>query len=144
MNRSSSFVRFAELSDAESIHRLSTQLGYEPTCSKTSESRLQALLLSETDFVWVYERENELLGWLHAFVAQRLASAAFVELGGLIVDQAARRVGVGRTLVQAASGEAKKLDMTLRVRCNAKRTETHQFYRELGFDELKQQRVFSG
>lgn len=135
-------VRLATLEDAEAIHLLSALLGYADSPSGQTTERLRSLLASETDAVWVAESAGQLLGWVHAFVAHRLASAAFVEIGGLVVDDTARRSGVGRALVQCVSEYAQKRDMAVRVRCNAKRTDSHAFYRDIGFDSLKSQQVF--
>lgn len=135
-------VRPATLDDADAIHALSALLGYAASPSGQTEQRLQQLLASETDEVWVCETDGQLLGWVHAFVAHRLASAAFVEIGGLVVDDAARRCGVGRALVQRAREYAQQQGMAVRVRCNAKRADSHAFYRDIGFGTLKSQQVF--
>lgn len=90
------------------------------------------------------ESDGQLLGWVHAFVAQRLASAAFMEIGGLVVGEAARRRGVGKVLVKRVREHAREHGMTVRVRCNVTRTDSHAFYRDIGFDLLKSQQVFGG
>lgn len=135
-------VRPATLGDVDSIHALSALLGYAASPSEQTEQRLQQLLASAKDEVWVCESDGQLLGWVHAFVAHRLASAAFVEIGGLVVDDAARRSGVGRALVQRVREYAQEQGMAVRVRCNATRTDSHAFYRDIGFDTLKSQQVF--
>ena len=82
------------------------------------------------------------MGWIHLFLARRLASSEFYEIGGLVVSPKVRRQGVGRALVAQAHEFSTANNLTLRVRCNARRIAACQFYRELGFHEDKSQQVF--
>ncbi|WP_409522937.1 GNAT family N-acetyltransferase [Nitrincola sp. MINF-07-Sa-05] len=83
-----------------------------------------------------------IIGWIHAFVALRVGAAPFIEIGGLVVNEAYRRTNVGSRLVQESAAWAKAEQMALRVRCNSIREPTHHFYQALGFKLLKQQHVF--
>lgn len=64
------------------------------------------------------------------------------EIGGLVVTPEARNKGIGRKLVEFACEQVKNQNIALRVRCNAKRQETHEFYERIDFITTKSQLVF--
>jgi GNAT superfamily N-acetyltransferase len=87
--------------------------------------------------------EEKIIGWIHAFKTTRIETKTFIEIGGLVVDKKYRGKGVGKSLVNKIRGWCAKQKITsLRVRCNTKRLEAHQFYLCLGFRESKEQKVF--
>jgi N-acetylglutamate synthase-like GNAT family acetyltransferase len=137
-----SVIRTATLKDAKSINSLSLHLGYESMPFDIACERLRFLLESVTDEVWVFEESSIILGWIHVFKANRVASLSFNEIGGLVVDPKARKQGIGRKLVEFAAKRAKDKNIELRVRCNSQREETHQFYTKAGFTSTKAQHVF--
>lgn len=135
-------IRLLELKDAVSIHALSHQLGYELPIGITTDHVRQVIERPE-DRAFVALQEGNVIGWIHAFKAIRLESQPFIEIGGLVVDEAYRGKGVGSLLVQQIKNWCEEMICpSLRVRCQVKRTEAHQFYRSLGFTEQKEQKVF--
>jgi len=135
-------IRAARASDSHSINQLSQLFGYPQDPDELASVRLNQLIDSDSDKVWVFEQHNQVLGWIHLFIAKRLASANFVEIGGLVVSNDFRRQGIGRQLVERANGWAREMQLSLRVRCNAKRDGSCNFYRAINFSELKNQLVF--
>jgi hypothetical protein len=71
-------IRLAKLSDSANIHVLSQHLGYQDEGVSVAEQRLKALLSSNHDRVYVAQLNGKLVGWLHCFYAQRLASESFI------------------------------------------------------------------
>lgn len=134
-------VRQAEQKDYKAINALAEGLGYESVDDQIALSRLIILLKSENDQVWVYERDKELVGWIHTFIAFRLASKAFLEIGGLVVNAKHRRSGIGSKLVHFVIDDADKKGLQVRVRCNISREGTLNFYKSLGFQSLKSQNI---
>jgi len=132
-------IRSASESDAEGIRKVSEHLGYSQLSSTEYTIKLQELLSSTQDQIFVAEWQGRIIGWLHLFYARRLASDNFFEIGGLVVSPESRGHGVGRALVQYA--QAKNLGK-FRVSCNEKRLDAHKFYESIGFDSSKVQRVF--
>ena len=132
-------VRKATPEDAIAINRVSAHLGYSAVPDSVVEETLRSMTASQTDRVYVAEDAGRVVGWIHSFSAQRLASPPFEEIGGLVVDPAFRGRGVGRSLVDHVQANCAG---TVRVRCNETRTETHRFYASLGFDARKTQRIF--
>jgi len=134
--------RLAELKDAEFITGLCEQLGYKTTVEKIQD-RLSEILKNGDHCVFVIPGNENIIGWIHAFYTSRIESGSFVEIGGLIVDSAYRKKGIGRELVKKVIewADLRKCSK-LRVRCNSLRQETHRFYTNLSFLEIKEQKVF--
>ncbi|WP_162055274.1 GNAT family N-acetyltransferase [Pontibacter pamirensis] len=135
-------IRKAASKDAAAINYLSWQLGYTPTIEATAEW-MSAIIAEKTHCAFVAEASGEVIGWVHAFCAIRLESEPFVEIGGLVVDLNARGIGVGRKLILQVMVWSAQYPVTkIRVRTNTARVETHQFYQNFGFKEIKEQKVF--
>lgn len=132
-------IRSASESDAIGINKVSEHLGYSQLSPTESITKLQELLDSSQDQVFVAEQNGLIIGWLHLFYARRLASDNFFEIGGLVVSPYSRGYGVGRALVQFS--QDKNLGK-FRVRCNEKRLDAHKFYESIGYSGNKVQRVF--
>jgi GNAT superfamily N-acetyltransferase len=135
-------LREPQPSDAPAIARLSHQLGYEMSVAATLKN-LAMILESNNEIVRVATHEEKMMGWIHVFMATRLESALFCEIGGLVADDQYRGAGIGRQLIAATQPWCLSKGVTvLRVRSNTKRIEAHKFYSQVEFEELKQQRVF--
>ncbi|WP_172202532.1 GNAT family N-acetyltransferase [Niveibacterium sp. COAC-50] len=136
-------LRRMVLLDAPAVSALSGELGY-PTETARMIARLAAILDREDHAAFVATRGDAILGWGHAFVCQFVESDAFVEIGGLVVGEAARGQGVGSKLVEAIAGWARTQGVAeVRVRSNIKRGRAHAFYKSRGFVETKAQLVFA-
>ena len=135
-------IRIADEQDAAAIACLAEQLGYH-TSVRQVEKRLEAVLASRDHAVFVACFDNEVVGWAHVFVEQRVESDPFAEIGGFVVAQSHRRHGIGRLLLQAAEKWASESGVSkLRVRSRLNRNDAHRFYEESGFTIYKEQRVF--
>ena len=136
-------LRTLTLRDAEAITNLSSQLGYKASVDDT-KVWLQEILASKDHCAFGAVLDEKLIGWVHGFYTLHLESGAFVEIGGLVVDENCRRTGAGRKLVEQVLAWAKQRGVSkVRVRCNTKRTDSHTFYKVIGFEEVKEQKVFS-
>lgn len=135
-------IREATKNDAESIDLLCIQLGYASDLNRTASS-LELLLNDKSHCVFLAELNGENIAWIHAFIALRLESESFVEIGGLVVEHQHRKQGVAKMLIHTVQNWALSRNLNrLRVRCNTIRKETHDFYVRHGFRETKEQKVF--
>ena len=132
-------IRLATEADAEGINQVSSYLGYSELSDDKAKDKLFQMCTSTSDEVYVCEMSGNIVGWLHLFYARRLASDDFYEIGGLVVHPEFRVKGIGRALVAHVLETHKG---KLRVRCNEKRLESHQFYEAIGFVRKKAQCVF--
>jgi predicted N-acetyltransferase YhbS len=136
-------VRAAKPSDAEAIAHLSRELGY-PCDLRTIRERLRRVLGRDDQRVIVAEvPKGPVCGWLQAHSSVAVESGLRVEIVGLIVSEAMRRKGVGRSLVALAETWAQEISAEfVVVRSNAKRVESRVFYPSLGFVPSKTQVVY--
>ncbi len=135
-------VRVATIKDAEFITELTHQLGYETTREKTQQ-RLSEILNNNENCFFVAVDDTLVVGWIHGFYSIRVESESFVEIGGLVIDKNHRKKGIGKMLMEKVCiwSSLKKCD-NIRVRSNTIRKESHQFYKNIDFIEIKEQKVF--
>lgn len=135
-------IRTATLSDAPDIQRLAGQLGY-PMAIETLCSRLAAILDSPGQTLLVAEVANRVYGWVYLLAGPDLLSGPTAEIGGLVVDENQRGLGIGKALLERA-GEWADLQRNseLRVRSNtAREPYVKAFYLANGFELVKTQWV---
>lgn len=135
-------IRRATLADAEQLCPLLSELGY-PITVDDLRSRLSYVLAEPRQAVFVADGSNALCGLAHVSVSDRLLSEPDAEILALVVAASARRRGVATGLVRACIDWIRVQNRNrVRVRCNVRRTEAHQFYEYQGFNAAKDQRVF--
>jgi GNAT superfamily N-acetyltransferase len=142
-------VRRAIGTDAGELARLSGELGY-PSSPEEIGRRLEAFAGRDDHAVLVAvlpgsvgsSERGAIVGWLHVFVAERLESPLFAEIGGLVVDDERRGQGIGKRLAREARTWAESRGCSkLRVRSREERGAAHRFYESLGFRRTKTQAV---
>jgi GNAT superfamily N-acetyltransferase len=136
-------IRGATVDDSLALADLSAQLGY-PTPPIQSANRIGVILDSKEHAILVAcLTDGTVVGWVHVFLAFRVESDQFAEIGGFVVTEEFRRRGVGRCLLAAAEDWVIQSGITkLRVRSRSSRDDTRTFYERLGFSKSKQQHVF--
>ena len=128
--------------DAPAVTELSAQLGYKTTPREVAR-RFFDLEQSFNDGLFVAVQGAEVVGWLHVYSVRLLETDGYAEIGGLVVDAAARRQGVGRGLTQRAEAWAAAHDhRELRLRSGLHRREAHAFYEQLGYRLSKTSHMF--
>jgi len=122
---------------------LAGQLGY-PVRNSDVKRQLSSMAKEEGHAVIVAELDGHaIVGWIHMMPRQLLYSQRLAEIGGLVVDAAHRRKGVGRALIHAGEQWAKGQGYShIVVRSNAMRKESHPFYPRLGYSPVKTQKVY--
>lgn len=90
--------------------------------------------------VYVAEAEGKIVGFIHAEIYNTLYYKSMVNLQGLAVDSEFRHKGYGRALLGEVETWAKRNGIDLiRVNSGFSRKEAHAFYRNLGYDNEKEQ-----
>lgn len=127
-------IRFANLNDVEAIKELIAQLGF-PHSSEFISTKLEQLLDSPSDQIYVYEDDTIVKGLitLH-FSAQLAFHGDFMSIGYLVVDANSRGQEIGKQLEEFATQIAKERKCSLiEVYSQAKRTDAHRFYERQGY-----------
>lgn len=128
--------------DASRITELSGQLGYTITEKETLEN-IKAIQQHNDHDAFAAVEDDRILGWIHLMATFQLESTPACEIRGLVVDDQCRRKGIGKLLIRKAKEWAsEKGRKAIRLRCNIKRTEAHEFYLGIGFYETKRQIAF--
>jgi GNAT superfamily N-acetyltransferase len=143
LTRSGCAVRLAQGSDSDRIADLAGQLGY-PSTGEEVRKRLSEMRDANQYAVFVAELSGgEIAGWIgvHVFRAVELDTAA--EINGLIVDEAVRCYGIGKTLLDAAEGWSRSVGCSvISVRSNVIRERAHRFYTANCYQHVKTQKEF--
>jgi GNAT superfamily N-acetyltransferase len=136
-------VRAMTIDDAERVSELCIQLGY-PATAQEAAGRINEVLLMQHQKAFVATDESVVIGWIYAFRTFSIESNAFIEIGGLIVDENYRGIGAGKLLIEKVKAWALTHNIhELRVRTNIRRIESHKFYTAIGFRKTKQQKVYN-
>jgi GNAT superfamily N-acetyltransferase len=134
--------RPARIDDAPAVAALVTQLGYEASPSEVADRLARLLARGDQRFI-VAEADGRLLGWVHVELAEYIESGTFAVIGGLVVDRAHRRQGIGAALMADAEAWARDQGCSvMRLWSSTTRTPAHRFYAGLGYAQVKTQYSF--
>ena len=139
----SPMIRLARLEDTDALANLAGQLGY-PSTVEQIRRRFEVLMeKSDENAVFVAEANGKILGWVHVHIYSLLVDDPETEIGGLVVDEAARGQRIGEELMQAAEAwTLEKGCSSVYLRSNVIRTRAHEFYKRLGYSVVKSQYAF--
>jgi len=133
-------IRDISADDAPQVAKLSRELGYSVDGDLIAK-QLTSICADSNHFAFVAISESEIIGYIHGFLAIRLTTSPFAEIGALVVSENHRSKGIGTMLVRHLEEQMSHCE-SIRVRCNVKRELAHRFYEKLSFNELKEQKVF--
>jgi GNAT superfamily N-acetyltransferase len=142
MKDSKVLIRRAMAANSNRISELCNQLGYK-TNYKEIKERILKIITVENSILFIAEQNSIVIGFIQVSIRSTIESGEMAEITGLVVDESFRGKGIGKILVFKAEEWAKlKKQNILRVRMNVIRTETHVFYKNIGFEEKKKQTEF--
>ena len=144
-NTSQLTIRRIEPGDAEAVAVLSGQLGYESTPEKIRHriAKLADCEESHAVFVACIAKDARPVGWIDAAVSYHLQSEPFVLIGGLVVQDGLRGLGIGKRLCKEAEAWAQTMGISIvRVTSRSTRADAHRFYLNDGYIEIKTSKVF--
>lgn len=129
--------------DEERLAILCGELGYPSSASDVAE-RLSHFAHHNDHLVLIAtDDKNQPIAWVHAFVAHRVESDRFVELGGMVVSESHRDTGIGgQLLVKAEEWATAQGAQAVRVRSHIARERAHQFYLRAGYEHSKTSHLF--
>jgi GNAT superfamily N-acetyltransferase len=136
-------MRRARATDAEDIVQLTKQLGYDLIMSDAVE-RIRRIVSRDSEQFLIAEVDGRAAGWVHAALVEYVESEPFVMIGGLVVDKAHRRQGIGRLMMERVEEWAKQREcLAIRLSSSSTRTVAHAFYERMGYENIKTQYAFA-
>ncbi len=134
------FVREACGSDAAAIWELNClEMGYQYPIDATSQ-KLNVLLNSKTDKIFVAVSENTVVGYIHANSYDVSYAPHMKNIMGIAVFSSHKRHGIGRALLQQVEKWARSTGAAgVRLVSGMTRTDAHVFYHSCGYTGDKEQ-----
>jgi PhnO protein len=135
-------VRRLAIEDAEAAAELSIQLGY-PSSPDDLRRRIDERSRSTDSISLAAVLDGQIVGWIDASIENHLQSSASAVIGGLVVRDDARNLGIGKRLCEAIEEWARSKSIPLlRVRSQIAREDAHRFYLREGYRKVKTSLVF--
>ncbi|MDP3177811.1 MAG: GNAT family N-acetyltransferase [Spirochaetaceae bacterium] len=136
-------IREAVRADAPRLAALAAQLGY-PCDEAFVRERMGRYLGASDRVILVADSGGQAVAWTSMEVVDHFYTETCVELSGFVVDEELRGRGVGAALMSAAEAWARGGGhRLLRLRTNVIRAGARLFYERLGFENAKEQIVYS-
>ena len=135
-------IREIAVSDAESVARLSAELGYAVSAAAMAE-RILRLEGTPHRAVFVACMSDSVVAWIDVGEVCHLQSEPAGEIGGFVVAEGFRSTGIGRELICRAEQWARDRGLErMVVRCQIKRDAAHRFYLREGYELAKTSHIF--
>jgi (aminoalkyl)phosphonate N-acetyltransferase len=141
-NDSALSFRRLTVEDADATAELCSQLGY-PGSVDELRRRIKERAGSTDSIALGAVVNGEIVGWIDAFVEQHLQSPPSAVIGGLVVRDGTRGLGIGKRLCLEVEEWARSKGIPLlRVRSQIAREDAHRFYLREGYAKVKTSVVF--
>lgn len=136
-------VREIVREDASAVAELSGQLGYGASVEAIDERIARLSFSKERQIVFVASLGAETVGWIEASIMHDLQSPPYSLIGGLVVREGRRSLGIGKMLCAEVETWSRNRGVTvLRVTSRLSREGAHRFYLREGFQRIKTWAVF--
>jgi GNAT superfamily N-acetyltransferase len=135
-------IRRLTADDADAAAELSNELGY-PSSPGDLRERIEEMSRTTERVAFAAVVDDEIVGWIDAAMERHLQSPASAVIGGLVVREDTRGLGVGRRLCLEVEEWARSKSVpVVRVRSQIKREDAHRFYLRDGYRKVKTSLVF--
>lgn len=135
-------IRPAKKGDEAGLAQLMRQLGYAVDEHEVLE-RTNSIRKNQGEIL-VAETDGKVVGCASAIIDSRLAEGVTGEMASLVVCSEHRGLGIGKALALRAMDFLENRNCrNIRIRANSRREGAHDWYRRLGFTEVKTQTIFA-
>ncbi|PEA80822.1 GNAT family N-acetyltransferase [Bacillus pseudomycoides] len=131
-----SHIRKATVNDIEALCSLTKELKGSDISYVDMQNRLQFVEMSPFDFLYVYEEDDHIFGFLGFRIRENLEDVTrYGEISIISVDSTARRKGIGQILMEYAEQLAKEHNcIGTWLVSGTQRKDAHPFYKKLGYE----------
>jgi GNAT superfamily N-acetyltransferase len=136
-------VRAARVDDCVKLADLAGQLGY-PCVPEQVRLRIMDMVDTTQCATLIAEGEDgSIVGWIGVFIFRSVATDAYAQINGLVINEGDRGRGLGEMLLNAAEQWAREHNCSaILVLSNVIRDRAHSFYRNRGYLQVKTQHSF--
>ena len=137
-------IRLAKESDDEALAKIGREdMGYAEATAELTKEKLHKALAKDYERVFVAVCEGAVVGFVHAEQYDVLYYPTMINILGLAVSGAYRRLGLATKLMAAVEDWARETGVKeIRLNSGITRRGAHDFYRQNGFDDEKEQLRF--
>ncbi|PEE41237.1 GNAT family N-acetyltransferase [Bacillus pseudomycoides] len=131
-----SHIRKATVNDIEALCSLTKELKGSDISYVDMQNRLQFVEMSPFDFLYVYEEDDHIFGFLGFRIRENLEDVTrYGEISIISVDSTARRKGIGQILMEYAEQLAREHNcIGTWLVSGTQRKDAHPFYKKLGYE----------
>ncbi|MHA1539517.1 MAG: GNAT family N-acetyltransferase [Alphaproteobacteria bacterium] len=132
-------IRSMNINDLESVLNFSGQLGYANTIEGVN-AKFSLIESDENHATFVAEDDaGKVVAFMHIFAFLSLHDEIHTKIKGLVVDESVRGQGFGEALIkQAIAWSDERGYRKISLESQTFRTESHAFYKKLGFHPEKE------
>lgn len=140
-----SHVREIRVTDYRDIYLLNQD--FNPNLHLFSEEKVKEkieIITSKTkDVIFVYEFNNEVIGYIHGSPYELLFSDSLINVLGFVVKEQYRSQGIGSMLIERLEQWGKNNGFSgMKILSHPSRTHAHRFYERRGYQFTKDQKNF--
>ncbi len=126
--------------DTADLLLLMAELGY--TVEREEFLKTIGELQKRDGAIFVAVISGKIVGSSSVIIDVRLAEGISGEIASLVVSEEFRGLGIGGSLIELAEEYLSKKVNAIRIRANVIRSKAHNYYKSLGYEEVKEQKVF--
>lgn len=131
-------LRPAIASDYDRISFLCGQLGYRASTAEIAQRVEMAGHMPHFSHYVAIDEAHLIVGWAYVFGICTLEVEPYLEVAALIVDEAKRGLGIGKTFMMEFERWAIATGYkSVALRSQVSRVDAHRFYRSLGYSDSK-------
>lgn len=135
-------IRPVKPEDYKGIYELNVDLGYPYEASRVKQ-RIVYVLHNTSDIVLAAELDGEIAGYIHGSPYEVLYNDSLINVLGLVVKEKARRLGIGKRLMEEMESYAKVNGFSgIRLSSGESRADAHRFYESIGYVNRKNHKNF--
>ncbi|ALA40798.1 MULTISPECIES: GNAT family N-acetyltransferase [Paenibacillus] len=107
------------------------------------KEKIELITKESKDMIFVYEENNEVLGYIHGSPYELLFSESLVNVLGFVVKEKYRNQGVGSMLIERLEQWGKSHGFSgIKLLSHPSRIQAHRFYERRGYMFTKDQKNF--
>ncbi|ANS75275.1 histone acetyltransferase [Paenibacillus yonginensis] len=138
-------IREISVTDYHDIYLLNQD--FNPNLHVFSEERVKEkieIISNKTkDIIFVYEQNNEVIGYIHGSPYELLFSDSLINVLGFVVKERFRNLGIGSRLIECLEEWGKENGYSgVKVLSHPSRKNAHRFYESRGYKFTKDQMNF--